>query len=273
MNKLECIVSDLDESLLGADGLVGPQDLETIRTLKAKGVYFFIATGRHFSLARQLAWQVGLDMPVICCNGGHVYDFTSGATLMARDIEPAAAAAMKDYLDSLGRHYLIYTPEAPYFTADNPRLPFWQRHNEVSEPENRATLYTMDSSFHIGDHRILKFLIPGADLAMRERLNAFNSAGKLEIQFSGKGLLDVNAAGASKGGGITFLSQHFGFSLENTVALGDSDNDRSMLEVCGYPVVPQNGQEDLRAMARFVTSHHNDSPLTHAVEHLFPGLI
>ena len=42
--KLECVISDLDGSLLNSQKKVSPRDLETIKKLKEKGILFFIST-------------------------------------------------------------------------------------------------------------------------------------------------------------------------------------------------------------------------------------
>lgn len=274
MEQLQCVVCDLDDSLLTSGKTISPRDLETIHRLKAQGVYFFIASGRHFFFARDLADKVGFDMPVICCNGGHVYDYQNKKTLMAKIIPTQVAKAAKEYLDEHKRHYLVYTTEMPVFTPGNPRIPFWEHQNQVNAPENRFPIIIMDDSFRIEEHKILKFLVPQADDQLREDLTSrLNQNGEMEIVYSGKGLLDLNAAGACKGEGIRFLADHFGFPLANTIALGDSENDQSMLDICGWPVVPENGEEYLRRRARFVTAHHDHDPLTHAVASLFPQLL
>ena len=272
--KLECIVTDLDASLLGQDKKISPADLETIRALKKKGIYFFIATGRHPDFVRQFAWQTGFDLPTACCNGALIYDFVSNQPVMAQPIPKETAARCKEYLDSNNRQYIIYTSRIPVFTPQNPRLAFWQQVSAESEPQNRFDIHVLDDNFHIDDHEVIKFLIPGADEEEYARLNeTVNGDNSLSMLFSGKGLLDVNVANSSKGLGIEFLSKKYGFSLENTLALGDNFNDTSMMELCGIPVCPENAEDDIKAISKYITTHHSKDPLTNAVKALFPQLL
>lgn len=274
MAKLECIVSDLDASLLGSDRRISPADLNTIKKLKQKGIYFFISTGRHPDFVRQLAWEVGFDMPASCCNGGLVFDFESNNPLMSVPIAKDLAAEVKEQLDAMGLEYIIYTDESPYFSPENPRLDHWRRENMESEPQNRFEIKIIDEKFTIDEHKIIKFLIPQADedtyFGIRERIS---DKERLSIMFSGKGLLDINAAGSSKGNAMEFLSKEFGFSLENTMALGDNFNDITMMKVCGIPVCPENAEQVIKDMSKHITVHHSKSPLTAAVSELFPQLI
>jgi hydroxymethylpyrimidine pyrophosphatase-like HAD family hydrolase len=85
--------------------------------------------------------------------------------------------------------------------------------------------------------------------------------------------LDINATGVSKGEALLTLSEMFGFRPEETMALGDSDNDEKMLRAAGIPVAPQNAEAGIKAIASYITTDHADSPLFHAVSRLYPSLL
>ena len=91
-NKLECVLTDLDGSLLNSKKQISPDDLATIKTLKARGIPVFISTGRHFAFARQTVSQIGFDLPVCACNGGHIYNYATRETLYADPIPPIRPA-------------------------------------------------------------------------------------------------------------------------------------------------------------------------------------
>ena len=79
--------------------------------------------------------------------------------------------------------------------------------------------------------------------------------------------------GWDKGRGAAWLAEAEGFSLRDTLALGDAGNDLPLLRAVGWPVVPQNGEEEAKALARFITTDHDNNPLTAAIEALFPELL
>ena len=175
-----------------------------------------------------------------------------------------------------GVTHLVYTTEHPMFdNRQNRRLAFWQQQNTVFQPENRIEFHFLDEEgLNLEKDVVNKFLLTFVDKGVVAEIEReFNQNGELSLAFSDVGLVDVNAAGVNKGKGAKVLSELFGFSLENTLALGDNYNDLEMLEVCGMPVVPQNGEESVKERARYVTAHNDDSPLTHAVRHLYPGLL
>lgn len=276
-HKLECVVSDLDGSLLNKEKQISPQDLETIRALKAKGIPFFIVTGRAFDFARAVVHQVGVDLPVCCCNGGHIFDFATGKTLFCDAIEKKLALKIYHYLMDKGVPFIIYTPDKVLFRdRQMKRYQFWVERNALLEPQDRALLSCIeDSDFDPEKTVYIKFLL--AYVGEQERKDLLDALGEdaagISCVFSDAGVLDVNAAGVNKGRGVEQLARLFGFDLANTLALGDNYNDLEMLQSCGMPVAPANAEPDVLAAAEFVTTDHCESPLTHAIGELCPRIL
>ena len=54
-------------------------------------------------------------------------------------------------------------------------------------------------------------------------------------------------------------------SKEQTMAIGDEENDRAMLEAVGSPVVMENGREELKKIAKYFTKSNEESGVAHAI--------
>ncbi len=78
--------------------------------------------------------------------------------------------------------------------------------------------------------------------------------------------LEINGAGASKGPALKRLAELLGIRLCETMALGDGGNDRSLLETAGLGVAMENAQEDLKAVAGYVTCSNNQAGVARAIE-------
>lgn len=50
----------------------------------------------------------------------------------------------------------------------------------------------------------------------------------------------------SKGNAIKHLAKKLGLDMSQTMAIGDAENDRAMLEVVANPVVMENGVPELK---------------------------
>ena len=81
-------------------------------------------------------------------------------------------------------------------------------------------------------------------------------------------IIDANV---SKGRALKFIADKLGLSVEDFVAIGDSENDIEMLEVVGFGIAVANAHEKLKEVADLVTSKPNGDGVVEALE--FLGLI
>jgi hydroxymethylpyrimidine pyrophosphatase-like HAD family hydrolase len=56
----------------------------------------------------------------------------------------------------------------------------------------------------------------------------------------------------NKGSGLTFLAERLGFTPEQTVACGDGENDRELLDWAGLGVAVANAHDEILARADLV---------------------
>ena len=275
--KLEAVVCDLDGSLLNSHKTVSEEDLKTIKTLKKKGIRFHIISGRPHPFSRQIAMDTGDDSPVSCCNGAYIYDFKKEEVLFHTSfIETRDVLAIRDHCKENGISYLLYSLEGVIFDRpDSRRCLNWKKQNDTvfKEGNKISFVYDCDDPDLNGLH-FVKLMTPYVTeeeiQGIRER---FNKDDKYEFVLSEKAVLDINTKGIHKGFALKTLSDIYGFSLENTLALGDNFNDMTMLEEAGYPVVPENGEEEVKEKACFITADNDHDPLTHAIRKLFPELL
>lgn len=74
--------------------------------------------------------------------------------------------------------------------------------------------------------------------------------------------------GVSKGEGLRFAAATMGVPLADTVAIGDSDNDLTMIEVAGIGIAMGNGEQCAKDAADWVADAVDASGLAHAFERL-----
>jgi hydroxymethylpyrimidine pyrophosphatase-like HAD family hydrolase len=77
-------------------------------------------------------------------------------------------------------------------------------------------------------------------------------AGRLFISKSLPYFLEFAHPDVSKGSGLAFVAERLGFQAEETVACGDGENDRELLDWAGFGVAVANAHEDVLARADLV---------------------
>ena len=84
-------------------------------------------------------------------------------------------------------------------------------------------------------------------------------------------ILDVTAAGVSKGSALAELARERGLAPEAVMAIGDNLNDRPMLEVAGVRVVMGNASPELKAFGWTETGTNDEAGVAQAIERFALG--
>ena len=84
-------------------------------------------------------------------------------------------------------------------------------------------------------------------------LPGFQAIPGVEVVQGSPDNIEVTAAGVDKGEALRALADRLGVPHESTLAVGDSENDRAMLQKAGVAAVMANGMPKIQALARLVS--------------------
>ncbi len=65
-------------------------------------------------------------------------------------------------------------------------------------------------------------------------------------------------AGVNKATGIKALLELYNIAPEDTMAIGDSNNDLPMMRYIGYPVAMKNGTDQVKEIVKEITAFTNE---------------
>jgi Cof subfamily protein (haloacid dehalogenase superfamily) len=235
------------------DALLRPRTLAAIAATRAAGGHVIVVTGRMFRSVRPYVLEAGIDDPVICYQGAVVADPTTGEFLRHIPIPLALALDVIDTVVALGYHVNCYVDDLLYVA-------------EVT-PEARAYAGFQDLEIHpVGPlHDWLrtdatKLVVVGDPDALTElegKLKA-HYRGRLFISKSLPHFLEFAHPDVSKGAGLQFVADRLGFTSAQTVACGDGENDRELLDWAGFGVAVANAHPDILARADLVVPSVDD---------------
>ncbi|MCM1567871.1 MAG: HAD family hydrolase [Roseburia sp.] len=83
-----------------------------------------------------------------------------------------------------------------------------------------------------------------------------------------KGFYEVVPRGFSKAGGMRRVAEHLGVSMEDTAAIGDSNNDLSMLKCAHAAIAMGNGSRAVKEIADYVTGEVEGDGIRDALDWL-----
>ncbi len=71
---------------------------------------------------------------------------------------------------------------------------------------------------------------------------------------------------------LDFLTELFDLNLSEVAYIGDNYNDLKIMQKVGFPVAMANAPQDVKTVARFVTSSNNESGVSRAIEKIMGAI-
>ena len=78
--------------------------------------------------------------------------------------------------------------------------------------------------------------------------------------------LEITAEGVNKAAGLLALCRHLDISPEETIVVGDADNDREVLQTAGLAIAMGNAADHIKALADVVVADCNHDGCAEAIE-------
>jgi Cof subfamily protein (haloacid dehalogenase superfamily) len=224
-----------------------PRTRTALRRACADGIHVIVVTGRMFRAVRAYLAEAGLDDPVICYQGAVVADPASGEFLRHIPIPRETALEAIDAVVDAGFHVNCYVDDLLY----------------VAEETAEARAYADFQNLEIhavgplqqwleDDPTKLVAVGDPAELDTLEAVLKPRFAGRLFVSKSLPYFLEFAHPDVSKGSGLAFVADLLGFTPEETVACGDGENDRELLDWAGYGVAVANAHQEILDRADLV---------------------
>jgi Cof subfamily protein (haloacid dehalogenase superfamily) len=240
---------DLDSTLVGRDLIFSPRVRSAVARAQAQGVVVTIATGRGLFPTTTLAADLGVNTPIICFQGGLVYDFCAERLVHEVRLDPPVIPAIMQLAEARGWNLELETPWAIYVRRN------------IDHAEAVVNLLKTSRVCWVDDFLTElpeiphKFILSVPDPALRDGLEAELRAcwdqdlARITIVPSHPLLVEGIPHGMSKAVGVSWLAGHLGIERQEVMTVGDYNNDIEMLEWAGLGVAMADGSPGALAAA------------------------
>lgn len=264
---MKILFTDLDGTLLTGDKRISDTDLNSIRRMTEAGNQFVIASGRPLPSVLELAGKYDLIRPglfVSCFNGSVIYDCYNQKTVQRITVPFEDVQYIFDEAIKEGLHVHTYSDNEVIAAADTEELKFYLGHIHM------PGIISTDFRAHL-DHEPSKIIVMSFE--SRDRLIRFEkeheayTKGRLNTTYSCDFMLEYSSLNGSKGNSLLAMCQFLGVPVSDSIAVGDEENDLSMIMAAGVGVVMANGNDSVKEYADYVTENDNDhNGITEVIE-------
>ena len=231
-----------------------------------QGVKVVLTTGRPLPGVQEYLDELGLnhqdDQYAITYNGG-VVQTTNGEELGGKELAYSDYLRLREVADELGAYLQVETIDAAYTSAKE--INYWASRENflIKMPLIIKPVDEMDPNDHY-----VKFMFIGdeADIdSWRDALPADVKEAYYIVKSTPQHL-EFMHKDATKGSGLLTLAAKLGIDRSETMALGDQQNDVTMIEAAGLGVAMGNAVPEVKAVADVETTTQNADGVGVAVE-------
>lgn len=280
MLRYRILALDLDGTLLDGTSRVPPENARAVRLAQQRGVQVALCTGRNFADAAEFSRQ--LDAPAdwaVTANGADVRRIADGVCVHAAGLDHARCETILEICARFGCDPCLYTSQSLYYGRSF--LEFLQTiraRGGVSLDETAEGYHFIDgpvswrSLLDRETEPFAKAILDHSDPQIIDRMTAALAETELfelapSVMYGGQlKNVEVNRRGVHKGAGLRALTAHLGMDMDEVLAIGDSDNDLTMLQDVGLGVAMGNAAAHIRAAADAVTAANTENGVAKAIE-------
>ncbi|MGT2907314.1 Cof-type HAD-IIB family hydrolase [Streptococcus dentiloxodontae] len=264
----QLIAFDMDGTLLTSQKTIAPSSLEAIKRAHAARKQVALSTGRFLSeLAIYKEQLEGIRYGVLA-SGALVYDFEkeqilSQQMLPSRIIDKIRAIAEPENVMVMGmidgQGYL----QRSHLEA------IADYHMEDYAPLYQQTAVLVDDIYELLTKERDNFAkIDMYYLRADERDRAYDelSTENIAVVKAEESGLEITAKGVEKGQGLAFLAQQLAIPLSQIIAVGDANNDESMIREAGLGIAMGNANAMIRDTADVLVSDNDSGGCAQAID-------
>lgn len=261
------ICTDLDDTLLTTDDKrLTVQNRDAIEYFMSEGGTFTFATGRVPMGARLILDFITPNAPMICFNGGGIYDFENNRLVWSTYLDKKAVKVLEyveERFPDCGIE--VCTDNNLYFCRENRIAEMHRNHENL--PHNSLDYHNIYAPWKKA------IFLSEADKMSVIEADLTNSPFAAEYDFvqSSPNYYELLPKGVSKGAALLVLAELLGIEQKRTIGIGDNYNDLTLIQYAGLGVAVANAVPRVRQAADFITVDNNSHAIAAVISSLEIG--
>ena len=236
--SIKLIALDLDGTTLNSAKHISERTRKALEAAAEKGVHIVVATGRPFAALPKDVFDIHAIRYMLTSNGAAITDLEKNEIFYENCLDPGTVEAAVEMLKDTD--YIL----------------------DTRNPIEDLCGFLLEHREHVENINV-NFEDVSCKPALREMLLTLPNA---TITTSFKNNMEIGGPTTSKAEALRQLGRLLGVHKDEMLAAGDSPNDMAMLKEAGIAVVMGNGEEEVKAIADYITSDNDHDGVGEAVE-------
>ena len=271
MKKFEgiLITTDLDGTLLRNDKSVSRENLSAIEYFKENAGVFTFVTGRPSVIVGDIYSLVRPNAPIGCFNGGGICDMETGEYLSKHPLSREALELVRFVDESI--------PDMSIQLCGFDKSYFCKMNDAMEEHRITANFPDLRCHYTEFEGELAKVLFAHFEekelFRLRDLLLSHPLSERFQLMRSAEEYLEILPKGVDKGKNLTDIADSVGIDIKRSIAIGDNDNDASMLEKAGIGIAVGNASEIAKSKADIITVSNEESAIARVIKDIDEGKI
>lgn len=268
--QYKLLLSDFDGTLHSKEFGIRSEDSTAITNFIARGGKFALCTGRMLAGILPFAKAMGLKGLIAASQGTVVADIESGKRLLDERIEHNLALQIANFFQSFGKdsHIHVYSGEELYINQDNEQRKQYEAGCQIHSILTEFEIVKVIEEKNLAPNKINIFCHKAQrDCILEKTKERF--AEVCYVTTSSENWVEVSPKNVDKGTALQFIANYYNVPIEQTVTVGDNENDIPMIEQAGMGCAMENAVDNLKKVAKFVTKSNINGGVAEVIRKFF----
>ena len=265
----QLIAFDMDGTLLDSNKKIRRSSVNAIKKAVQAGKVVALSTGRGPAELLEYEEELKEVRYLICISGALVYDKKTGEKIYE---QPLAIEDTKKAMEIADKEDVMFHILSEKSIVDKEQIKSMATHgmgiyrkmfDKVTIQKENLFAYYKEHPFLVSKLNLYHTTAEGRE---RTKKRLEEAGLPMEMVYAETTSLELTKKGVSKAKGLKELCKHLNIPIESTIAVGDADNDREILQTAGLSIAMGNAKESIKELADVIVKDCDHDGCVQAIE-------